>query len=91
MIKAIVINPRDNVATAVGEISPGEVVEIRIEKIVKNIQAKQAIPFGHKLAIKRIEEGEEVIKYGEVMGRATKTIEEGEHAHIQNIESTRGR
>jgi altronate dehydratase small subunit len=91
MRKAIVIDSKDNVATALTEISSGEVVEIKIGKIVKNIQAKSTIPFGHKLAIKRIEKGEAVIKYGETIGRATRTIEEGEHAHIHNIESTRGR
>ncbi|MEM2914116.1 MAG: UxaA family hydrolase [Candidatus Bathyarchaeia archaeon] len=84
MGKAIVIDPKDNVATALSEISSGEVVEIKIGKIVKNIQAKNTIPFGHKLAIKRIEKGEAI-------GKATRTIEEGEHAHIHNIESTRGR
>jgi len=35
--------------------------------------------------------GEPVIKYGEVIGRATKDIGEGTHAHVHNIESLRGR
>jgi len=32
-----------------------------------------------------------ILKYGEVIGRATRDIEAGAHAHVQNIESLRGR
>jgi altronate dehydratase small subunit len=43
------------------------------------------------LAIKDISKGENILKYGEVMGRATQDIALGAHAHIQNIEGLRGR
>lgn len=45
------------------------------------------IPAGHKTAIKDIKAGEPVIKYGEVIGRATKDIKEGEWVHSHNLKS----
>lgn len=91
MRRIILMHPDDNVATAIRDIGVGEVVDVRVGEEVKHVKAQQAIPFGHKLAIRRIEKGENVIKYGEVIGKATKTIEEGEHVHVHNVESTRGR
>jgi altronate dehydratase small subunit len=57
----------------------------------REILVKEAIPYGHKFAVKDIASGEDILKYGEIIGRATKGIGAGEHAHIQNIESLRGR
>jgi altronate dehydratase small subunit len=49
------------------------------------------IPYGHKFATRDIAKGEDIIKYGEVIGRATQDIKAGSHTHIQNLESLRGR
>ncbi|MDQ6598863.1 SAF domain-containing protein [Bacillus salipaludis] len=35
--------------------------------------------------------GEDILKYGEVIGLATTDIEPGEHVHIHNLEGKRGR
>lgn len=43
------------------------------------------------MAIKDIPKGGEIIKYGEIIGRATANIEPGEHVHVHNVESLRGR
>ncbi|WP_319413061.1 altronate dehydratase family protein [uncultured Cohaesibacter sp.] len=40
---------------------------------------------GHKIARKAHKQGEEVIKFGEVIGRATKDIAAGEHVHSHNL------
>lgn len=84
------VNPKDNVATALIDIKKEEVVEIRAPTLL-SIKAKSNIPFGHKFAIKDISKGEEIVKYGEVIGRAIKEIREGEHVHIHNVESLRAR
>jgi len=55
------------------------------------VRVRQSIPFGHKLALTDIPAGTDILKYGEVMGRATQEIPAGAHAHIHNIESLRGR
>ena len=90
MNKAIVIDPLDNVATAITDLEAGCIVTVRRE-LEKKVKVRQPIPFGHKFALRRIKKGEKIIKYGEVIGRATKSIEEGEHVHIHNVESMRGR
>ncbi|MBC7108811.1 MAG: UxaA family hydrolase [Methanomassiliicoccales archaeon] len=88
--KAIKINEKDNVATALTEIKSGETVVVKGEKEEK-IKVVQDIPFGHKFAVTHIPKGSEVIKYGGVIGRATSSIKKGEHVHVHNIESMRGR
>ena len=90
-VDAIIIKETDNVATALRDIHPGEKVKVGIQTGQKEIPVRDAIPFGHKFAVSEIGRGEKVIKYGEVMGRATQLIEIGRHAHVQNIESLRGR
>jgi len=89
--RAIVINDKDNVATLISDVIAGEMILVRMGDKEENMNVTQDIKFGHKFAIKSIAEGEEVIKYGEVIGRAIAPIAVGEHAHVHNIESLRGR
>jgi len=88
---AIVIKDNDNVATALRDIRPGEAASIGAGETQRRIRILEFIAYGHKFAVQDIARGEDIIKYGEVMGRATKDIAAGTHAHIQNIESLRGR
>ncbi len=46
------------------------------------------IPNGHKIALRDIAEGENVIKYGHSIGVATKQIVKGDHVHVHNLKST---
>ena len=88
--RAIVINENDNVATLIADVTAGEIVLVSREDKEENMTVTQDIKFGHKFAIKPIAIGEEIIKYSEVIGRATAPISVGEHAHVHNIESMRG-
>ena len=90
-IDSIVIKEKDNVATALRDLEPKEKITIGIEDKTKDFFIEEAIPFGHKFAVKAIMKGEDILKYGEVIGRATSDIAPGTHAHVQNIESLRGR
>jgi len=84
--KIVVINPKDNVATALSKLN----AEITLTlKDGKTLRLKNSIPHGHKFAIRRIEKGKTVVKYGEVIGITKQTIEKGEHVHIHNVESAR--
>jgi altronate dehydratase small subunit len=85
--KALVMGSNDNVATVIEDIEPGTSVPLTIGGKTRNIKVKQKIPFGHKFAVSKISKGDKVIKYGEVIGLATQPIEEGEHVHVQNVES----
>ena len=90
-IDAIMINAEDNVATALRDIQAGDAATIGSGDSRRSVQLKDDIPFGHKFAAIDIEQGEEIVKYGEIIGRATLAIQQGSHAHVQNIESLRGR
>jgi altronate dehydratase small subunit len=90
-LRAIVINEKDNVATLISDVKAGDTVLVKIGDKEKNVKVTQSIKFGHKFVIKPIAAGEPIIKYGEVIGRATVPIAVGDHAHVHNIESLRGR
>jgi altronate dehydratase small subunit len=89
--KAILIDKKDNVATALLDLEEGNPIEVGIEDHIVNVVLAQKIPFGHKFSLKDIEQGEAVIKYGETIGLATKRIRQGEHVHVHNVESQKGR
>lgn len=83
MPRFILINPADNVATALTDLDQGEEVEID----GNNITLAKAIEMGHKFAIKPINKDEEVIKYGEIIGIARKDINAGDRVNENNIRS----
>jgi altronate dehydratase small subunit len=86
--EALVLNEEDNVATAVRHLESGEYLNVDEDNSVTLLQD---IPFGHKFALKDIAPGGNIIKYGEIIGRATTGIKRGEHVHIHNVEGLRGR
>lgn len=91
MVRAIVLNPKDNVATLIDQGGEADVtVELRGEKSGK-VALKQAIPFGHKVALADMQPGDDVVKYGKVVGEATAAVTVGEHVHVHNVDSKRGR
>jgi altronate dehydratase small subunit len=90
-IDAIMIKREDNVATALHDLQINEAATISLGESQRDIKVIEDIPYGHKFAVINIKKGDYVTKYGEIIGRATQFIEQGAHAHIQNIESLRGR
>ena len=90
-IEAIMLNGMDNVATAVQVLKAGQKVVVRMDREMNTVVVGEDIPYGHKFAVHLIRKGDEIKKYGEVIGRATMDIDVGRHAHVQNIESLRGR
>ena len=88
---AIMLRENDNVATALRDLAAGEEIIVGVQELSLRVRVGQAILFGHKLAVTEIGQGEHILKYGEVIGRATQAIPAGFHAHVHNIESLRGR
>jgi altronate dehydratase large subunit len=84
---AIIVNPRDNVATARVPVAKGT----SLSRDGRVIRIGDDIPFGHKFALHTIREGEFVIKFGDPIGRAQRDIAPGDSVHIHNLESCRGR
>lgn len=92
MVKAIKLHDEDNVASVFDTVEAGSTVQV-IDKKGKGFELAvlQEIPYGHKIAIAPIAVGQQVTKYGEEIGIATVEITVGEHVHVHNIESIRGR
>ena len=53
------------------------------------ITAKQAVPIGHKVALKDLAVGDTVIKYGEDIGKVVAPVAKGEHVHTHNLKTKR--
>ena len=91
MKRAIMMDEKDNVATALSALELGELVEINStnHEMVKTLTARSSLPLGHKIALVSIPKGERVIKYGSTIGKALKDIMEGEYIHFHNVGSDR--
>jgi len=89
--KAIQIDEKDNVATTTSEVDVGEALEVISPdgKVILKPKLAEPIPFGHKLAIKPIKKGENIVKYGEVIGVATQPIKAGAWVNTHNVGSSR--
>ena len=91
MQRIVVLNGADNVATSLEALDADATVVVRVDGEARKITVRDAIPFGHKLAILGLAAGDEVLKYGSVIGRASRSIEPGDWVHVHNVESVRGR
>jgi altronate dehydratase small subunit len=91
MKKAITMDARDNVATALVALEPGDEVEVlsATREVVQHLRANDALPLGHKVALMDIAANGDVIKYGAKIGRASKPIRAGDYVHIHNVTSDR--
>lgn len=86
MNPVIVISDADNVATALEPLTPGMVLDE-----LGKLTVRDAIPRGHKIALRPIASGSSVLKYGSPIGVATADIAPGAHVHTHNVSSARGR
>lgn len=84
---ALLMDGRDNVVTCIKDISAGEEIVYYLEGERKTLRAEEAIPFCHKAALRDIAPGEDVLKYGERIGRATAFIQKGGWVSHENIVS----
>ena len=78
---AIHLHSTDNVAVARVPLTPDS--ELRIEG--EPLRVRDHVPAGHKVALRRIAEGEIVRRYGQNIGRAKMLIEPGQHIHTHNL------
>lgn len=82
---AKMINENDNVVTAVADCSAGDGVTVRFKGEERVYKCNQDLPFGHKLAIRDIGAGENVIKFGMPIGVASEDIRKGDWVHAHNL------
>jgi hypothetical protein len=87
MNAVLVISERDNVATALEPLAAGRAIQAGVQTLV----VAETIPRGHKIALCAITLGQDVVKYGSPIGRASVDIAAGTHVHTHNVASMRGR
>ncbi len=88
MPKALHIKKTDNVAICTSAVAAGDTVEILEPDGTRgSIRAVSDIAFCNKIALCEIAEGEDIVKYGEIIGRATADIPKGALANDLNIAS----
>jgi altronate hydrolase len=75
------LHSTDNIAIARVPIAAG--TSLRVDGV--EFAAKDDIPPGHKIALKPILAGEQVIRYGQRIGPARRNIETGRHIHTHNL------
>ena len=86
-----VVEPTDNVATALRELAAGETVTVGVGEEERTVEVVDDVDFGHKIAIEDIADGETITKYGKSIGNATEAIPAGTWVHVHNVESNYGR
>lgn len=78
----IILNENDNVGVASGPVTPGQTLTLPDGETV---EIRQDVPVSHKIAIRDINAGDEVIRYGEPIGKATENIRCGNWVHTHNL------
>jgi altronate dehydratase small subunit len=79
----LLLEPADNIAVATSELPAGTAREIAGRKVVLNAR----VEVGHKFAVRAIESGGRIVKYGAPIGVATRDIQPGEYVHTHNMTS----
>ncbi|WP_105619860.1 UxaA family hydrolase [Vallitalea okinawensis] len=83
MKEFIRIHEKDNVIVALKDLKEG--TQLKDEDL--DITLKMDVAKGHKVAIEIIPEGENIIKYGYAIGRATQRVLPGAHVHTSNLKT----
>lgn len=83
MARVLRVNEADNVVIAVAPIKSGTVVR----EGDTSITVRDDIPMGHKIAVRGIPAGADVIRYGNPIGHAKADIASGQWVHVHNIKT----
>ncbi len=91
MVEFLLHDHRDTVGVVVMDIQPGQKVKGKAldNGVLLDLTAREAIPLGHKIALKDFQPGDTVVKYGEDIGRVVQPIRAGEHVHVHNLKTKR--
>jgi (2R)-sulfolactate sulfo-lyase subunit alpha len=83
-------NEGDHVAVAVQDVDPGRVRTVYMDSDREvELEATEAIPLGHKIALADLDAGADVIEYGVRVGVTRSAIRRGGLVHVHNMRSAR--
>jgi (2R)-sulfolactate sulfo-lyase subunit alpha len=91
MIHFLVHDTADDVGVAVVDIPAGTSCKGRDLSTNKPLEARslEAIPLGHKIALKNFKVDDEVTEYACVIGRIVQDVPAGHHVHTHNLKTKR--
>jgi altronate hydrolase len=81
LAQAVFLHPNDNVAVASRGLAEGAEVAAGPHTVTLS----EPVKLGHKLALVAIGRGGPVVKYGQIIGFATRDIEPGQWVHVHNL------
>ena len=83
-------NEGDHVAVAVQDVEPGPAcVSFMDSERSLELEVREPVPLGHKVALEDIGPGADVIEYQVRIGVTRQPIRKGEYVHVHNIRSAR--
>ena len=83
-LNMIVMDASDNVGIA---LKPIAARDLALDAAAREIEALEDIPPGHKIALRRIEDGEAIVRLGIPVGVAKAAIAPGCLVHVHNVRS----
>ena len=88
---ALIHEAVDDVCVVIVDVKAGEEVSaVTLDGEPQGtVKAVQDIPLGHKVALRDVKSGADVIKYGRSIGAASQDIKQGQHVHTHNVKSKR--
>ena len=87
--KAVVLHDDDDVAVLLEALGQGTVVTVSRRGETISLRMREALPLGHKIALRDLPAGHHVRKYGEVIGALRHPVTAGDHVHVHNLYSLR--
>jgi len=87
-IKALLMGLSDNVVTCITDVKAGEIVTYRKGDETLSVAAVEDIPYCHKLALRDLAEGSDIIKYDESIGKISCAIKQGglvDHTNLFSV------
>lgn len=87
-VNSILLDPSDNVVVCVETLENGARAVYRTGDECKSVEVTQEVPVWHKIALRDLRAGDEIVRYGEVIGKCTEDIPCGgwvSHLNIRGI------
>ncbi len=84
-MNSIRLHPLDNVVIVTRERGLTEGDSVITGDLNTPLTCRQSITRGQKIATRRIQKDESILKFGNTIGVATRVIETGEHVHTHNV------
>ena len=81
----------DDAGVAVMDLAPGDAVGVVTLEgdFVMIFKVTEAVPLGHKIAMRALPAGHVLLKYARPIGKTTQPIAQGAHVHIHNLKTMR--